>query len=54
MRHAEREEHFQFERANEIRIQHGATVFRNPRNGTSGTLRAKVCRSKSHQRWWQR
>ncbi len=31
----------QFERANEIRIEHGATVFRNPRNGTSGTLRAK-------------
>ena len=31
----------QFERANEVRIQHGATVFRNPRNGTSGTLRAK-------------
>ncbi|MFF8596806.1 NAD-dependent DNA ligase LigA [Streptomyces sp. NPDC015220] len=31
----------QFERANEIRVQHGATVFRNPRNGTSGTLRAK-------------
>ncbi|GAA1187509.1 NAD-dependent DNA ligase LigA [Streptomyces hebeiensis] len=31
----------QFERANEIRVRHGATVFRNPRNGTSGTLRAK-------------
>lgn len=31
----------QFEQANEIRVQHGATVFRNPRNGTSGTLRAK-------------
>ncbi|WP_031513334.1 NAD-dependent DNA ligase LigA [Streptomyces sp. NRRL F-5123] len=31
----------QFERANDIRVQHGATVFRNPRNGASGTLRAK-------------
>lgn len=31
----------QFERANEVRVEHGATVFRNPRNGTSGTLRAK-------------
>ncbi|MGS2591577.1 hypothetical protein [Streptomyces hebeiensis] len=31
----------QFERANEIRVRHGATVFRHPRNGTSGTLRAK-------------
>lgn len=31
----------QFERANEVRGEHGATVFRNPRNGTSGTLRAK-------------
>ncbi|WP_406065763.1 NAD-dependent DNA ligase LigA [Streptomyces sp. NBC_01077] len=31
----------QFERANEIRVDHGAKVFSNPRNGTAGTLRAK-------------
>lgn len=31
----------QFEQANAIRIEHGEKVFRNPRNGTSGTLRAK-------------
>lgn len=31
----------QFERANEIRAEHNEKVFSNPRNGTSGTLRAK-------------
>jgi DNA ligase (NAD+) len=31
----------QFERANEIRAEHGAKVFSNPRNGAAGTLRAK-------------
>ncbi|MFI8932414.1 NAD-dependent DNA ligase LigA [Streptomyces sp. NPDC053474] len=31
----------QFEEANEVRIAHGAQAFANPRNGTSGTLRAK-------------
>jgi DNA ligase (NAD+) len=31
----------QFERANEIRREHGATVFSNPRSGAAGTLRAK-------------
>ncbi|MFJ8825441.1 NAD-dependent DNA ligase LigA [Streptomyces sp. NPDC102467] len=31
----------QFERANEIRVEHKEKVFSNPRNGTSGTLRAK-------------
>ncbi|MEU8893576.1 NAD-dependent DNA ligase LigA [Streptomyces sp. NPDC048442] len=31
----------QFEAANEIRTAHGARVFSNPRNGTSGTLRAQ-------------
>lgn len=31
----------QFERANEVRLAHGAAVFANARNGMSGTLRAK-------------
>ncbi|MFI9628558.1 NAD-dependent DNA ligase LigA [Streptomyces sp. NPDC052042] len=31
----------QFERANEVRTEHGATPFANPRNGAAGTLRAK-------------
>jgi len=31
----------QFERANEIRVEHGATVFANPRAGAAGTVRAK-------------
>lgn len=31
----------QFERANEIRVENGATVFSNPRSGAAGTLRAK-------------
>ncbi|MEV6575908.1 NAD-dependent DNA ligase LigA [Streptomyces sp. NPDC051577] len=31
----------QFERANEIRAEHGAAPFSNPRNGAAGTLRAK-------------
>lgn len=31
----------QFEKANEVRAAHNAQVFANPRNGTSGTLRAK-------------
>jgi DNA ligase (NAD+) len=31
----------QFLVANEIRAQHGAKTFSNPRNGTAGTLRAK-------------
>ncbi|MYS87516.1 NAD-dependent DNA ligase LigA [Embleya scabrispora] len=31
----------QFESANEIRREHGATVFANPRGGAAGTLRAK-------------
>ncbi|MEU6331601.1 NAD-dependent DNA ligase LigA [Streptomyces sp. NPDC047049] len=31
----------QFEAANEIRTNHGAQVFANPRNGVAGTLRAK-------------
>ncbi|MFI6586844.1 NAD-dependent DNA ligase LigA [Embleya sp. NPDC050493] len=31
----------QFEIANEIRREHGATVFANPRGGAAGTLRAK-------------
>lgn len=31
----------QFEAANAVRTAHGAKVFSNPRNGTSGTLRAK-------------
>ncbi|MER5887893.1 NAD-dependent DNA ligase LigA [Streptomyces sp. NPDC001941] len=31
----------QFERANVIRAEHNEKVFSNPRNGTSGTLRAK-------------
>ncbi|MGW7463731.1 NAD-dependent DNA ligase LigA [Streptomyces xantholiticus] len=31
----------QFEAANAVRAEHGAKVFSNPRNGTSGTLRAK-------------
>ncbi|RKE23089.1 NAD-dependent DNA ligase LigA [Streptomyces sp. TLI_171] len=31
----------QFERANEIRTEHGAVPFANPRNGAAGTLRAK-------------
>ncbi|KJK56660.1 DNA ligase [Saccharothrix sp. ST-888] len=31
----------QFEQANRIRIEHGATAFANPRNGAAGTLRAK-------------
>ncbi len=31
----------QFERANTIRAEHGATPFANPRNGAAGTLRAK-------------
>lgn len=31
----------QFERANAVRTEHGATPFANPRNGAAGTLRAK-------------
>jgi DNA ligase (NAD+) len=31
----------QFERANEVRAEHGAKAFSNPRNGAAGTLRAK-------------
>lgn len=31
----------QFETANEVRAEHGADVFANPRNGAAGTLRAK-------------
>ncbi|MEV7885207.1 NAD-dependent DNA ligase LigA [Streptomyces sp. NPDC002817] len=31
----------QFERANEVRIAHGAGVFANARNGIAGTVRAK-------------
>lgn len=31
----------QFEHANKVRAEHGAKVFPNPRNATSGTLRAK-------------
>ncbi|WP_425557854.1 NAD-dependent DNA ligase LigA [Kitasatospora cystarginea] len=41
MRHAEREEREQFEVANRVRVEHGATPFANPRNGAAGTLRAK-------------
>ncbi|GJF33505.1 DNA ligase 2 [Kitasatospora sp. NE20-6] len=31
----------QFEQANAVRVEHGATPFANPRNGAAGTLRAK-------------
>ncbi|WP_019061398.1 NAD-dependent DNA ligase LigA [Streptomyces prunicolor] len=33
--------HEQFEDANRVRAEHGAKLFPNPRNATSGTLRAK-------------
>ncbi|MFH8387172.1 NAD-dependent DNA ligase LigA [Kitasatospora sp. NPDC018058] len=31
----------QFDRANQVRTEHGAAPFANPRNGAAGTLRAK-------------